>query len=95
MKNNTAKSAPLEIVKIHDPQIPTGTARTRGYGRTQLITVVACNEAFVDFRSPKCTYSILKSWGCVRTDYGMQRGNAHRVYAEARAFAQKQRALIG
>ncbi len=95
MKNNTSstdKNAPLTIVKIHDPQIPTGEARTGGYGTTRLITVVLCNAAFSDFRSPKSTYRILKSWGTVRTDYGTQRGHAAQVYAEAHAFAEAQRA---
>lgn len=70
---------------VYTPQIPTGKARTRGYGRTVAVYVI---EADGNFKTLNSKHKVLKYFGTVRTDYGMQRGHSARVLGEAKAFCK-------
>jgi hypothetical protein len=75
-----------EKVIVHCPQIPTGTARTRGFGTTCAVYVLRVRDGFRDMRS--CgKFQVLAHLGRVRMDYGTKRGHSARVLAQARELA--------
>ena len=75
----------LDRVQVYCPQIPTGTARTKGYGTTCRVLVIRRSATFRSLNSP---HEVLRDFGHVRMDYGTKRGHCARVLAEARAFAR-------
>ena len=75
----------LDRVQIYCPQIPTGTARTRGHGTTCRVLVIRCSSTFRSLNSP---HKVLGDFGRARFDYGTKRGHCAQVLAKARAFAR-------
>ena len=73
----------LDRVLLYCPLVPTGQARTRGYGTTRRVLVIRCSSTFRSLNSP---HEVLRSFGRARFDYGTKRGYCARVLAEARAF---------
>jgi hypothetical protein len=72
-----------EKVIVHCPQIPTGTAGTKGFGKTCAVYVLRVGDGFRDMRS-RGKFRVLAHLGWVRMDYGTKRGNAARVLGKAR-----------
>ena len=75
----------LTEVRLIAPSIPTGTARTRGYGTTVEVYVIRCTP---DYRTRNSPHKVLRYFGRCRTDYGLIRGYSAKVFAEARAYSQ-------
>ena len=73
---------------IYTPQIPTGTARTRGYGETRNVYVVRC-EYPENFRSlNSLTRNRVGWWSCkwigqARFDYGLKYGRSAQLLKAA------------
>lgn len=70
---------------IYCPQIPTGKARTRGYGRTVAVYVIEAGE---NFKTLNSKHKVLRYFGTVRTDYGLVRGHSARVLDAAEQFCR-------
>lgn len=84
MKNTTRKiDRSLTETFVYTPQIPTGVARTGGYGKTCRVLVIRASSTFRSLNSP-C--KILKDFGRVRMDYGLKQGNARRVLDMAEEY---------
>lgn len=74
---------------IYTAQIPTGQARTKGYGKTCAVYVIRCErpENFRTLNSLTCNrVGAWKKWnvGTARFDYGMKRGKSAQLMREAK-----------
>lgn len=71
---------------VYTPQIPTGTARTKGYGRTVAVYVIEADKS--KFKTLNSKHRMLKYFGTCRTDYGLIRGHSRRILDAAEKFCR-------
>ena len=71
---------------VYTPQIPTGEARTRGYGRTVAVYVIEADKS--KFKTLNSKHRVLRYFGTVRTDYGLVRGKSRRILDAANQFCR-------
>ena len=85
----SGKSKGTKQVKVivYTPQIPTGKARTKGFGTTCEVYVLRVTDGFRDMRS-RGKFEVLRFLGRVRMDYGTKRGHSARVLERARELAR-------
>lgn len=82
----------MNDIFVYTPQIPTGDARTKGYGKTCMVFVLRANKK--TFRTRNSKHIELKYFGQVRMDYGLIRGHSRKVLDAAEEFANLQRKSI-
>jgi hypothetical protein len=70
---------------VYTPQIPTGDARTRGYGKTCRVLVIRAGE---NFRTLNSRHKVLHDFGTVRMDYGLERGYSRRILDAAEDYCR-------
>lgn len=80
----------MKDIFIYTPQIPTGVARTKGYGKTCNVYVLRANRK--TFKTLNSKHVVLKYFGTIRADYGLKRGNSAKVLDAAEKFANTMRA---
>jgi hypothetical protein len=85
MKNITTNTSETSKVIIYAPQIPTGKARTKGFGTTKAVYVLRVEPGFKNLGS-RGKYEVVKYLGQCRTDYGMIRGHSASVFERAKAI---------
>ena len=79
----------MNDIFVYTAQIPTGDARTKGYGKTCMVFVLRANKKTFKTRNSK--HVELKYFGTVRMDYGLIRGKARKVLDTAEQFANSER----
>lgn len=62
----------------YTPGIPTGDARTHGWGKTVRLLVLRVDDKFKTLNSVG-HYEILENLGTCRVDYGLLRGKARKM----------------
>ena len=87
MKNTITTSETTKVI-VYAPQIPTGEARTKGFGTTKAVYVLRVHPGFKSMRN-RGKYEVIKYLGQCRTDYGMKRGHSASVFARAKAIVDE------
>lgn len=82
----------MNDIFVYTPQIPTGKARTKGYGKTCMVFVLKADKKH--FKNRKSKHVELKYFGTIRMDYGLQKGKSRKVLDEARSFCESERAKL-
>lgn len=76
----------MNDIFVYTPQIPTGVARTKGYGVTCRVLVLKANKKL--FKTLNSEHVLLKDFGWVRMDYGLKRGKARKILDAAESFSK-------
>lgn len=81
----------METTFVYAPQIPTGTARTRGHGITRRVYVIRCERPDNFKTLNSLTENRVGSWkkwciGIARFDYGTKKGKSAALMEKAFAF---------
>ena len=79
----------MNDIFVYTPQIPTGKARTKGYGKTCMVFVLRANKS--KFKTRKSKHIELKYFGTIRMDYGLIKGHARKVLDSAEQYAEDMR----
>lgn len=75
----------MNDIFVYTPQIPTGVARTKGYGKTCKVFVLQADKKTFKTRNSK--HVELKYFGTIRMDYGLTKGKSRKVLDDAKKFA--------
>lgn len=82
----------MNDIFVYTPQIPTGVARTKGYGKTCMVFVLRANKKTFKTRNSK--HIELAYFGTIRADYGLIKGKSRKLLDQAEAFCNSERAKL-